>query len=44
MAELEHVVKTFSLLEAAEKEQPFLTREQKQDLSVLLFIRSLWKR
>ncbi len=29
MAELEHVVKHFSLLEAAEKEQPFLTREQK---------------
>ena len=28
MAELEHVVKTFSLLETAEKEQPFLTREQ----------------
>lgn len=27
MAELEHVVKTFSLLEAAEKNQPFLTRE-----------------
>lgn len=26
MAELEHVVKIFSLLEAAEKEQPFLTR------------------
>ena len=37
MAELEHVVKTFSLLEAAEKEQPFLTREQKQDLYRIAF-------
>ena len=37
MAELEHVVKTFSLLETAEKEQPFLTREQKQDLYRIAF-------
>ena len=37
MAELEHVVKIFSLLEAAEKEQPFLTREQKQDLYRIAF-------
>ena len=37
MAELEHVVKTFSLLEVAEKEQPFLTREQKQDLYRIAF-------
>ena len=37
MVELEHVVKTFSLLEAAEKEQPFLTREQKQDLYRIAF-------
>lgn len=37
MAELEHVVKIFFLLEAAEKEQPFLTREQKQDLYRIAF-------
>ena len=44
MAELEHVVKTFSLLETAEKEQPFLTREQKQDLYRIAFHKDLWKR
>ena len=44
MAELEHVVKTFSLLETAEKEQPFLTRSRNRICTVLLFIRSLWKR
>ncbi len=37
MAELEHVVKNIFPFEAAEKEQPFLTREQKQDLYRIAF-------
>lgn len=37
MATIEHVIRTFSLLEEAEKDQPFLTSGQKQALYRVAF-------